>query len=166
MNLSRNSKKITKYRRYSFFNIGTLLFILIFIYMIIMLVMYATQTHITAYEVRTGSLSGNYRYEALALRDETIVVATQSGSVRYFEREGAKTSAGSTVCAIDESGSTVIQSISDFSLSSDDEDRLLDILSSFTINYSADSFQKTYDLKSSIEGLISEIIEENSDSTS
>ncbi|MCD7819141.1 MAG: hypothetical protein LUH07_08840 [Lachnospiraceae bacterium] len=163
---STSSKKITKYKRYSFFNIGTLLFGLVFIYMIIMVVMYATQTHIISYEVTKGTLTGNYRYEALALREETIVTATQSGSVRYLEREGVKTSAGSTVCAIDESGSTVIQSVSDFSMTSDDEERLQDILSSFTINFSSDNFQKTYDLKASVEGLISEVIEENSDDSS
>ncbi len=133
--------------------------------MIIMLVMYLTQTHITSYEVRKGTLTGNYRYEALALREETVVTATNSGTVRYFEREGAKASAGSTVCAIDESGSTEVQSVSDFSMTTDDEERLQDILSSFTINFSSDSFQKTYDLKASVEGLISEVIEENSDSS-
>ncbi|MCD7743896.1 MAG: hypothetical protein LUI13_01165 [Lachnospiraceae bacterium] len=164
MNNRRNRKKITKYRRYSFFNIGTLLFSLVFIYMIIMMVMYVTQTHITSYEVTKGTLTGNYRYDALALREETIVTASQSGSVRYFEREGAKASAGSTVCAIDESGSTVIQSISDFSMTTDDEERLQDILSSFTINFSSDNFQRTYDLKSSVEGLISEVISESSES--
>ncbi|MCC8137329.1 MAG: hypothetical protein LIO76_04570 [Clostridiales bacterium] len=166
MNKRRSRNKITKYKRYSFFNIGTLLFSLVFIYMIIMLVMYLTQTHITSYEVRKGTLTGNYRYEALALREETIVTATQSGSVRYFEREGAKTSAGSTVCAIDESGSTEVQSVSDFTMTTDDEDRLQEILSSFTINFSSDNFQKAYDLKASVEGLISEVIEENSDSVS
>ncbi|MCD8338126.1 MAG: hypothetical protein LUD18_12825 [Lachnospiraceae bacterium] len=165
MNIRGNKKRIAKYRRYSFFNIGTLLFILVFIYMIIMMVMYLTQTHITSYEVVKGSLTGNYRYEALALREETIITASQSGSVRYFEREGAKTSAGSSVCAIDESGSTVVQTVSDFSLSSDDEDRLRDILSSFTIKFSADSFQIAYDLKSSVEGLISEVLQENSNDT-
>ncbi|MCD8346466.1 MAG: hypothetical protein LUD16_00700 [Lachnospiraceae bacterium] len=165
MNIRGNRKKITKYRRHSFFNIGTLLFTLVFLYMVIMMVMYLTQTHITSYEVVKGSLTGNYRYEALALREETIVTATQSGSVRYFEREGAKASAGSTVCAIDETGSSLVQSVSDFSLSSDDEDRLRDLLSSFTINFSADNFQKSYDLKSSVEGLISEVLQENSSDT-
>ncbi|MCD7716566.1 MAG: hypothetical protein LUG56_06365 [Lachnospiraceae bacterium] len=165
MNKRKNRNKITKYRRYSFFNIGTLLFSLVFLYMIIMMVMYLTQTHVTSYEVTKGTLTGNYRYEALALREETIVTATQSGTVRYFEREGAKASAGSTVCAIDETGSTVLQSISDFSMTEDDEERLQNILSSFTINFSTDNFQRTYDLKASVEGLISEVIEENSDSS-
>ncbi len=158
-----NRKKVTKYRRYSFLNIGTFLFILVFIYMIIMVFMYLTQSHITSYEVKKGTLTGNYRYDALALRDEMIVEATHSGSVRYFEREGAKASAGGTVCAVDETGSLTVQSVDDFEMNAEDEDRLQDIISTFTINYSPDSFQRTYDLKSSVEGLITEVILDNSD---
>lgn len=162
MSAVNRTKKITKYRRYSFFNIGTLLFGTVFIYMVISTVMYLTETHVTAYEVRKGSITGNYRYHALALRTESIVNASQSGSVRYFEREGAKTSAGSAVCAINETGAMEPAVISDFMLNEDDEKRLRDALSGFTINYSGASFQKTYDIRSSVEGTISEVIEENS----
>ncbi len=156
------NKKITKYRRRSFFNIGTLLFSLVFIYMIIMVFMYLTQSHITSYEVKKGTLTGNYRYDAMALRDETVVTASHSGSVRYFEREGAKASAGGTVCAIDETGSLTVPSVDNFELSAEDADRLQDIISTFTINYTPTGFQRTYDLKSSVEGLITEVILDNS----
>ncbi len=158
----KQKQKVTKYRKYSFFNIGTLLFGTVFIYMIITTFMYLTDTHVTSYEVRKGTITGNYRYQALALRTETVVNATQSGSVRYFEREGTKTSAGSTVCAINESGSADPVAVSDFVLESEDETRLRNMLSSFTINYSSSAFQKSYDLKAGIESTISEIIDEHS----
>lgn len=157
-------RKVTKYRRYSFFNIGTLLFGTIFIYMVISVFMYMTETHITAYEVKKGTITGNYRYPALALREELIVSASQSGSLRYLVREGSKTSAGGAVCAIDESGSTEPAAISDFTLDEENESRLMNVMSSFTIDYSGSAFQKTYDLKSSVDGIISEIIEEQSGS--
>ena len=158
----KRKKKITKYRRYSFFNIGTLLVGTVFIYMIIFTFMYLTETHVTSYEVRKGAITGNYRYQALALRSETVVNASQPGSVRYYFREGAKVSAGSTVCSVNETGSQEPVSISDFSLNSDDAKRLQNTLSSFTINFTESSFQKTYDLKSSVENTISEILEESS----
>ncbi|WP_283680765.1 HlyD family efflux transporter periplasmic adaptor subunit [Parablautia sp. Marseille-Q6255] len=154
--------KITKYRRHSFFNIGTLLFGTIFIYMIISLFMYLTETHVTAYEVMKGAITGNYRYHALALRTEEIVTATQSGSVRYFEREGSRTPAGNAVCAVNESGSKETAAITDFSLEAEDAKRIQDIISNFTINYSGSAFQTAYDLKASVEGRIAEAIEENS----
>ena len=104
---SKKNGKITKYKRYSFFNIGTLLFSIVFIYLIICIFMYLTESHITAYEVTRGSITGNYRFHAFSLRDETVVNATQSGTVRYYMREGAKASAGSVVCSVDKSGTTV-----------------------------------------------------------
>ncbi len=162
MSAVNRRKKITKYRRHSFFNIGTLLFGTVFIYMLISTVMYLTETHVTAYEVRKGSITGNYRFHALALRTESIVNASQSGSVRYFEREGTKASAGSVVCAINETGASEPAVISDFTLTEDDEKRLRDALSGFTINYTGESFQKTYDIRSSVEGTISEVIEAGS----
>ncbi len=162
MGRSGRRKKITKYRRYSFFNIGTLLFGTVFIYMVISTFMYLTEKHITPYEVHKGAITGNYRYQALSLRTEEVVNAPQSGSVRYFEREGSKASAGSVICAVNETGSQSLASISDFELDDRDESRLRDTMMSFTINYSGSGFQRVYDLKSGVEGLISEIVEDNS----
>ena len=150
-------QKVTKYRRYSFFNVGTLLFGTVFIYMVIFVIMYLTETHITSYEVVSGTLSGNYRYDALAVRTETVVNASQSGSVQYYAREGSKASAGSAVCSIDKTGAAQTVSYENFSLDSEDEQRLQDIIFSFTINFSDENFQKAYDLKSSVEGALSEI---------
>ncbi len=164
MNRKKPANKITRYRRYSFFNIGTLLFGTIFIYMVISVFMYATETHVTAYEVKKGTITGNYRYHALALHEELVVNAPQSGSLRYLVREGVKTSAGGAVCAITEESTAEAASINDFTMDTEDAKRMLNTMSGFTINYSGSAFQKTYDLKSGIEGIISEIIEENSDS--
>lgn len=155
--------KVTKYRKYSFFNIGTLLFGTIFIYMIISVFMYMTDTHVTPYEVKKGTITGNYRYHALALREEMIVTAAQSGSLRYLVREGVKTSSGGTVCAINESGIAEPVSIANFFLREEDEARLLNTMSTFTIDYNGSAFQRTYDLKASVDGIISEIIQEESD---
>ena len=155
--------KITKYRKYSFLNVGTLLFCTVFVYIVVFVFMYLTETHVTSYEVVEGTLSGNYRYDALAVRTETIVNAPRSGSVRYYAREGSKASAGSTVCSIDESGSAQEVSYDNFTLDQEDEQRLQDIISSFTINFSDENFQKAYDLKSSVDGALSEIAESLSD---
>lgn len=157
----KKNTKITKFRKHSFFNIGTLLFGTVFIYMVITAILYLTQKHVTSYEVKSGAITGNYRFHALALRQEEIVTATQSGSIRYLEREGNKVAADSTVCAINEHGSLEPVSIPDFSLNSKNVSRLHDAISNFTINYSDTRYQSTYDLKASVEGIISEFIEQN-----
>lgn len=86
----KNSKKIVKYKKYIGINIGTLLFGIVFVYMMVCIVMYLTSTHIAPYEVKKGSLSGNYKYTALALKSETVVEAPESGAVTYYAREGQK----------------------------------------------------------------------------
>ena len=101
MNRKKNNK-IVKYRNGPVLNIGTVLFGVIFVYMIICLVMYVTTDHITAYEVTAGPLAGNYRYNALALRTETIVTADHAGSVSYYVREGSKAGSGTAVCSVNE----------------------------------------------------------------
>lgn len=43
--------KISKHKKYSFFNIGTIMFGVLFVYMVICLVLYLQTEHVTAYEV-------------------------------------------------------------------------------------------------------------------
>lgn len=57
MAAQNQKKKIVKYRRLPGFNIGTIMFGIIFIYMIICMVMYLTSKKVTAYEVTAGPLS-------------------------------------------------------------------------------------------------------------
>ena len=60
--------KVVKINHHSMLNIGTFMFGILFVYMIICLIMYLTSPHVTAYEVTAGPLSGNYKYTALALK--------------------------------------------------------------------------------------------------
>ncbi len=81
-----------------------IIFAVIFVYIIICVFMYFTSKHVVWYEVQAGSLSTNNTYEAIAIRDETIVNATDNGYVNYFAREGARVAVGDLVYTIDESG--------------------------------------------------------------
>ena len=100
--MAEKTTNITEYRRASWLNIGTILFLTIFVYMIITVIIYLTASHITSYEVTAGSISGNYRYMALALKTEQVEKADYAGYVHYYARSGAKTGSGTTVCSIDE----------------------------------------------------------------
>ena len=53
-------------------NVGTLMFGLILVYIIITLFLYLTQKHVASYEVVEGTISGNYRYSAIALKEEEV----------------------------------------------------------------------------------------------
>ena len=164
MNRKKNNK-IVKYRNGPVLNIGTVLFGVIFVYMIICLVMYVTTDHITAYEVTAGPLAGNYRYNALALRTETIVTADHAGSVSYYVREGSKAGSGTAVCSVNEgslSASLVPEKVSVGSekdttavqTSTLDEDSLKILkeeMESFSLGFQQENFQAVYNFKGDLE---------------
>ena len=150
---NKTNNKITKYRRYSSLNIGTIIFGIIFIYMIICIFLYVTADHVTSYEVTAGSISGNYRYRALALKTEQIINSDYSGKITYYTREGAKTSSGMTVCSVGDY--TDLSSVTESAeLTADDLDDLRGIMNAFAISFDDSAYQNVYDFKMDLESYL------------
>ena len=85
-----SAKKNTRGNRSSSlftFNIGTLIFGAILLYIVISLIIYATTKHISTYQVIAGPLAQNQTYTALAVRQETVVKSNNDGYIRYYARE-------------------------------------------------------------------------------
>ena len=101
---SQNQNKIVKYRKPLNINIGTVIFAVILVYIVFCVFTYFTSRHVVWYEVQAGSLSTNNIYEAVAIRDETVVNAVDAGYINYFAREGARVAVGDLVYTVDESG--------------------------------------------------------------
>ena len=153
----QNPNKITKYRRPLNINIGMVIFAVIFIYIVICVFMYFTSKHIVWYEVQAGSLSTNNTYEAIAIRDETIVNATDNGYVNYFAREGARVAVGDLVYTVDESGTLNdyigISSTGENSLSQTDLAELKSDIVGFANSFDRRrNFNSVYDFKYEMEG--------------
>lgn len=154
---NQNPNKITKYRRPLNINIGMVIFAVIFIYIVICVFMYFTSKHIVWYEVQEGSLSTNNTYEAIAIRDETIVNATDNGYVNYFAREGARVAVGDLVYTVDESGKLNdyigISSTGENSLSQTDLAELKSDIVGFANSFDRRrNFNSVYDFKYEMEG--------------
>ena len=69
MQLKKN-KNVVKYRKPMNFNIGVIIFVIIFIYLVFNVFSYLTETHISVYEVEQGTIAVNNVYNGLILRDE------------------------------------------------------------------------------------------------
>ena len=153
---NQNSNKITKYRKPLNLNIGMIIFVVIFIYIVICVFMYFTSKHVIWYEVQAGSLSMNNTYEAIALRDETIVNATDNGYVNYFAREGARVAVGDLVYTVDESGKLAdyigVNATGENSLSQTDLTELKSEIVGFANSFDCRSFNSVYDFKYDMEG--------------
>ena len=153
--------KISKHKKYSFFNIGTIMFGVLFVYMVICLVLYLQTEHVTAYEVTAGPLTGNYRYTALTLKSEVLVKASQSGTVSYYAREGQKVGMGNGVCSVDVSGKQrdIVKNM-EAGLTGDNPEMILKLrsqMSTFAMNYDSVSYQAVYNFRSDVESSILEL---------
>lgn len=132
------------------FNIGTVLFAALFLYMVFSLILYVTSSHFRSYQVVNGPLSRNETYTGLAIHEEDVVSADVSGYINYYAREGTKLNASGVVYGISSSP----QVTSDVSLSADDLSRVRKQMSNFSYGFNPSNFNSTYSFKSELEGNI------------
>ena len=154
----RNQRKVFQYRKPISFNPGVLVFLVIFVYIVIMVVSYFRQTHITPYEVKLGSLAINNTYRGVILRDETVISSDFSGYINYYARESEKVNAYSMVYTVDSTGKlaemindegTDASSISNESLSD-----IRNSISTFAVDFTPGDYIDTYAFKYNIEGTV------------
>ena len=75
----QNNGNIRQYRKPFNINLGTFIFFLIFVYIIICVGIYLFRDQkVVAYRVQEGALSVDNIYTAIALRDETVVTTAIS----------------------------------------------------------------------------------------
>ena len=150
-NYSADNPGILKKMRNLFsMNIGTMLFGVLFIYMLFSVVLYLTSSNIESYLVIAGPLSRNETYTGLAVRTETVYKAETSGYVSYYAREGSKINANGVVYGI--SSSQKAEASTD--LSNDDLSAIRSQMLSFSKGYNPSKFNNTYSFKYNLEGSI------------
>ncbi len=144
---------IVKYRRPRGINVGILVFGFILIELIVAISGYLNTKHISPYEVRRGSLYKNSLYTGIALRDEELVTAADSGYINYYVREGQHVAVGDLIYTIDETG-RLSDSASDTteanSLTDADLARIRTELSGFSANFSERYFSEVYSFKNTL----------------
>ena len=79
---------LQKYKRKGHLNIGTILFGIIFVYLVFTVLIYFTKDRVSVYEVREGSILKDRNLTGMVLRKETVVNAEKSGYVNYFVDDG------------------------------------------------------------------------------
>ena len=148
----KKRKKVIKYRRPISINIGFLVFLAIFAYIVIYMVLYFTRVRVSIYEVVYGKNADltNQTYNALLLRSENITSADTAGYLNYYVKSGERASVGTTVCTIDENGQIqeyLKSNEEQIDLTKEDYETLRQYISDFTTDYSDIAFSKTYNFK-------------------
>lgn len=149
-------------------NLGAVVFMIIFIYIVIVLVNFALRERVNYTIAETGVLSHSALYDGLVLRDETIYEATDSGHIKYFLPEGARVrnnnpvfgiiSDPSMVAILDEDIFKATQSLStDDPMFDESYDYLKSRVRNHVINHYHQPYSYTYVSKKQIENDIAEI---------
>lgn len=130
------------------FNIGTIIFGAIFLYMLVTLLMYFTANDISSYQVVSGPLAKNQTYTGLIIRNEKIITADSAGYITYYARNNAKVKKNGVVYSIGESKSEPVSiELTDSALSSLRKD-----IASFATNFSLTDYHDVYSFKYELEG--------------
>lgn len=159
MTLNRKRKKIVKIQNNSIFNIGTLMFGIVLFYILIYLVMYLTSDKVTAYEVTAGSLSGSYRYTAIALKSEMLVTCSEAGPIHYYARDGSKVGVGSGIYSIGTMDLASSSSGAELAeLDNESYSGLRSIAAAFSGNYDPVSYQNVYNFKADAQTAMIELL--------
>lgn len=158
----KKNNKIVRYPRALNINIGVIFFALIFIYLIFNVYIYLTAKHVSYYEVDEGSIRIQTTYTGLALREEQIVYAANSGYVNYYLKENSKAKNGSLICSIDENGdiaSEITKAGSmENTLDADAYSALVEELKDYSSTYADMTFYQTYTFKNDLQAELMESV--------
>lgn len=151
---------IQVYRKKWNINIGVIIFGVIFVYLVVTVLMYATAKHVSSYEVREGSILKDTSYTGLVLREETVIGSEADGYINYFAPEGSKVGRKTNVYSIsseklDFSGQENTEESEDSGLTSEERDSIIQKAQSFSENFQNNKYEDTYTFKDSIENILS-----------
>lgn len=132
------------------FNITTIMFGVLLLYMIITVILYTTSSHVTSYQVTVGPLTKNPVCNALALREEQIVPAGGSGYIDYYAREGMQVRKNGSVYALDNEKTEA----SDIKLSAEQLEKMRATMEKFSYGFQCSDFYDTYSFKYELQGSI------------
>ncbi|MDE6435124.1 MAG: hypothetical protein K2L07_12945 [Lachnospiraceae bacterium] len=145
-------------------NIGTIIFSVIFIYIIIRIVISLPKEKLAIYEVQNSYIDTNINTTALIVREETLVNAERSGYVSYYVRDGEKIGKDKTIYTIDETGS-VYEKLKDLNsdsltMSKDGLEEVRTRISNFENYFNYSDFSDVYNFRYDIENAVLELTNE------
>lgn len=143
--MAENSEIISlqRYKKKNHWNIGLVLFGVIFIYLAVTIITYLTKDRVAVYEVRQGSILKDTDYTGIVLREEKIVSAEQDGYVNYFLEEGQKAAYNNNMYVLTPEKLPETQSAEageDFVLSGDEWNSILSKAQTFNESYRPEDF--------------------------
>ncbi len=137
------------------FNVGMIIFTIIFLYIVFSVYSYITRDQIRYYEVSDGSIVRQEQYTGVAIREEETVDAASSGYIHYYIQDGKRVAVGTDVYMVDETGALEAYLKDHPELNKEmSGEQIADIryrLSQFSQTFKNSSFSYLYDTKFSLD---------------
>lgn len=158
----KKKENITEFPKFININIGIVIFIVIFIYLVFNILIYFTRVHISVYEVEQGTIAANNIYTGLVLRDETVYTSEYTGAINYYVKEYTRVGAHDLIYSVDESGS-VAERLNEAkqditNLSSRAAKEVTNTLDNFKLSYDSEEFYQVYALKNELNSVLNEAL--------
>lgn len=93
-----------KSRRKFSINIGVIIFLMIFIYVVANVFIYLRKDTLTIYRVPESEISEKFSGKAIAIREESLVESEYDGYISYYVGAGERVKSGGLVYSADETG--------------------------------------------------------------
>ena len=80
----QNERRKTKIH----WNIGMIIFVVILVYILINVILFLGKKKLTVYKVTEDKITNTLSFTGIAIRDEELLKASQSGYITYYVEEG------------------------------------------------------------------------------
>ncbi len=151
------AQQVVKFKKPFRFNSATVIFAVLSIYLIILIISFALDKHASTYEVNTGNIASYYSYRAMAVRNEKVVTAAQSGYINYFAEEKHKAGAKTVVYSISNERIADFDNIDKKDIFTEKRmSKLTEKLDSFSYSYKDGAFSSVYAFKDAMNAIFVE----------
>ena len=139
-------------RKKSRWNIGTIVFLVLLIYVLINVLIFVGKEKLTVYKVTEDKISSTYSLTGIALRNEKLLKAEDDGYITYYTEEGKRVKKSGMLYVLDKNGKVqkeFANQVEEMKGRGDIQEntRIKSRLSEFKSIYSDKDFEDVYDLK-------------------
>ena len=139
-------------RKKSRWNIGTIVFLVLLIYVLINVMIFVGKEKLTVYKVTEDKILSTYSLTGIALRNEKLLKAEDDGYITYYTEEGKRVKKSGMLYVLDKNGKVqkeFANQVEEMKGRGDIQEntRIKNRLSEFKSIYSDKDFEDVYDLK-------------------
>lgn len=139
-------------RKKSRWNIGTIVFLVLLVYVIINVLIFVGKEKLTVYKVTEDKISTTYSLTGIAVRNEKLLQAEDDGYITYYTEEGKRVKKSGTLYVLDKNGKVqkeFANQVEEMKGKGEIQEntRVKSRLSEFKSIYSDRDFDDVYDLK-------------------